>query len=48
MDVARLFIKLTGFGVSSWGAKPLFIENEDVSSAMDGITDRLGVGGLKI
>ena len=42
------FIQLTGFGVSSWGAKPLFIENEVVSSEMDGITERLWVEGLKI
>jgi len=48
LGVALLFIQFTGFGVSSWGAKPLFIENEVVSSAMDGITDKLGVGGLKI
>ena len=34
--------------ISSWGAKPLSIENEIVSSEMDGITDKLGVGGLKI
>jgi hypothetical protein len=30
-----------------WGAKPVFIENEVVFSAMDGITERLGAGGLK-
>jgi hypothetical protein len=30
-----------------WGAKPFFIENEVVFSAMDGITERLGAGGLK-
>ena len=35
-------------GVSSWGAKPIFIENEVVSSEIDGITERLGVEGLKI
>ena len=26
-----LLLLFTGFGVSSWGAKPLFIENEVVS-----------------
>ena len=47
LDVALLLKTLKGFWVSSWGATPIFIENEVVSSAMGGITGRLGVGGLK-
>ena len=46
MDVALLTMKLAGFGVPSWGTKPFFFEHAVVSSAMDGITARLGVGGL--
>ena len=49
MDVALLFMELTGFGVSSWGAKPFFIENEVISPAMDdGIIERLGGGVLDV
>jgi len=33
---------------SSWGTKPFFIEHEVVSSAMDCVIGRLGVGGLEI
>ena len=32
---------------SSWGTKPFFIEHEVVSSAMDCVIGRLGVGGLE-